>query len=152
MYEVETRQLQQHPTLVRHAKLEVDELGTWLGETYGLVMAQVDAAAVPTIGMPFARYRPLSEGVFEVEAGIGIAEDIDPGPELDVGTLPGGPAVVVSYVGTYDGIAAAYETAFEWLREHGHEPAGAPWEAYHTDPDVEPDQSRHRTEVVQPYR
>ncbi|MFA9431488.1 GyrI-like domain-containing protein [Egicoccus sp. AB-alg2] len=151
MYEVETRERQEHPTLVRRAKLGVGDLPSWLGETYALVMAQVEASAATAAGMPFARYRTLSEGVFEVEAGIALAATVEPGPRLQTGSLPGGPAAVVVHIGRYDEVGAAYEAAHVWLAEHGHEPAAAPWEEYHTDPDTEPDPSRHRTEVVQPY-
>lgn len=152
MYEIEIREREPASALVRRAEVAVPALGDWIGETYGLVMRRVQESGVAPVGMPFARSRPLHDGVFDVEAGIAVSGSLDPGGSLEVTTLPGGPVAVAAYVGRYDGVAAAYDELQAWLAEHGREPSDVPWEEYLTDPDEEPDQSRHRTDVVQPIR
>jgi effector-binding domain-containing protein len=53
---------------------------------------------------------------------------------------------------SYDELAAAYGELADWIAERGEEPAGDPWEVYHSDPAKEPDPERWRTEIVMPVR
>ncbi len=67
-------------------------------------------------------------------------------------TLPGGPAAVLTYIGPYDEMEAAYAALAEWVARSGGEPTGDPWEVYFSDPAQEPDPRRWRTEIVMPFR
>ena len=59
---------------------------------------------------------------------------------------------MTTHHGRYEDLEDAYAAARRWLTVHGRAPIGAHWEVYYTDPSVEPDPTRWRTEVVMPYR
>lgn len=72
--------------------------------------------------------------------------------EVRPSSLPGGTVATTMHVGSYDQMEPAYEALAQWVKEHGQELAGDPWEVYFSDPSVEPDPATWRTEIVQPYR
>jgi effector-binding domain-containing protein len=151
MYDVVSETLTPHPTLVRRARVVIADLPVWFGVTYEATMRRAAAAGVAIVGPPFARYAEFSDDACDVEAGFPVSAPVSGEGEVVVGELPGGSAAVTWHVGAYDQIGPAYEAVEAWIVEQGGTPVGAPWETYHTDPDEEPDVSKHRTHVVQPY-
>jgi effector-binding domain-containing protein len=53
-------------------------------------------------------------------------------------------------MGPYSGLVAAYEAVQNYAAANGLELAGNMWERYLTDPAVEPDLSKHVTEIYWP--
>lgn len=154
MYEVSERVLVEQPTAVQRRRLQVPEIGPWIGPAFARIMEVVDAAGLRPVGMPFARYQQVvgAAATFEVEAGfpvdrplpVGTAEDVQPS------RLPGGPAAVVLHIGPYDAMTPAYEAVEKWVAEHGGTAEGPAWECYFSEPTDDP--ATWRTEIVQPYR
>jgi effector-binding domain-containing protein len=152
MYSIEPRRLEERRTAVVRGKVPVAEIPGFVAHAYGSVAAHLEQLGVPFVGMPFARYRHLGEGEFEVEAGFPVEVLIEPEGEVEPSTLPGGPAASTWHVGPYDQMGPAYEALSAWVARHGYEPDGPAWEIYYTDPHGQPDPGAWRTEVVQPYR
>jgi effector-binding domain-containing protein len=67
-------------------------------------------------------------------------------------TLPGGSVASTIHAGTYDTLTHAYAALEIWIDSQGLRPAGAPWEAYITDPAEHPDPRDWRTEVLWPVK
>lgn len=151
-YEIETRTLVERPTAVAHTTLTVAEIGPWLGKSYSQVAAALAAQGTYPAGPPFARYRKLGEGGFEVEAGFPVASPVKAMGEVRPSSLPGGAAAVTVYVGPYNEMEPAYEALADWIKSRGDELAGDAWEIYFSDPSAEPDPALWRTEIVQPYQ
>ena len=103
-------------------------------------------------GPPFARYHPLGEGRFEVEAGFPVAGPVEAAGEVVPSELPGGPVAVTVHTGSYDQMEPAYQALASWVADHGGQLAGDAWEVYYSDPAEQPDPAHWRTGVVQPYR
>jgi effector-binding domain-containing protein len=151
-YQIETKTLVEQPTAVAHAILPVVEIGPWLAKAYGHVAAVLASQGAPPAGPPFARYRKLGNGTFEVEAGFPVLSPIRARGEVRASILPGGPAANTVHTGPYDEMEPAYEALAEWVRSRGDELAGDAWEIYFSDPIAEPNPASWRTEIVQPYR
>lgn len=156
MYDVRELVLEERPAAVCRQRLEVTEIGTWIGPAFGRVMQAVMAAGLRPTGMPFARYTrvPDTAAAFEVEAGFPVSAPLPegaPGAPDDVvpSRLPGGPAAVVEHLGPYDAMTPAYEAVEKWIAERGGSPDGSPWECYYSEPTDDP--STWRTEIFQPY-
>jgi len=147
-FTIETRTLTEQDTAVEMATLAVAELPVWLGKAFGEVAAYLGRKGAGPAGPPFARYRRAGDDRFEVEAGFPATTPTSGEGDVEPSELPAGPAAVLVFEGSYDAMAAAYEALDAWVREHGSEPAGAPWEVYLTEPGVDPP----RTEIVLPYR
>lgn len=128
-------------------QMTTGELPAFLGSAFGEVMATVAAQGRRVTGMPFARYVPLGDGRFDVEAGFPVDATVAAQGQVQPGTLPGGPAASVVHRGAYESVAGAYELLVRSVQESGARVTGAPWECYLDEPGVpEP-----RTEVVVPY-
>jgi len=66
--------------------------------------------------------------------------------------LPGGTAATATYRGPWDDLHRIYAALFAWIREHGHDPAGAPRETYLVDERDEDDPTGYVTRIDWPVR
>lgn len=146
----ETREAQL--TAVARATLPVAEIGPWLGRTYGAIAGLLAARQATPAGPPFARFHPLGDGRFDVEAGFPVSSPFAPSGEVQPSELPGGTVAVTVHVGPYDQMEPAYRALASWVTDRGRELAGDAWEVFFSDPATEPDPATWRTEIVQPYR
>lgn len=65
-------------------------------------------------------------------------------------TLPGGRTAIAWYSGPYSGLTEARARLAASLVEKSLTQRGGPWILYWTDPTIERDPSRRRTQLVQP--
>ncbi|WIY00487.1 GyrI-like domain-containing protein [Amycolatopsis mongoliensis] len=151
-HEIQLHNRNEQPTAVVEATLPVAQIGPWLSGQYGTVAKTLAAHGQAPIGPPFARYHPVAEGRFRVEAGFPVATAIEAADGVRPSTLPGGPVAATVHIGPYDAMESAYGALASWVHEHDGELAGDAWEVYLTSPAEHPDPSTWRTEVVQPYR
>ncbi|MFD8496090.1 GyrI-like domain-containing protein [Amycolatopsis sp. NPDC059657] len=151
-YEIHSRTRDEQHTAVAETTLPISEIGPWLGQQYGAVAKVLATQGLAPAGPPFARYHPVAEGRFHIEAGFPVAAAIDPADGVRPATLPGGPAAETTHMGPYDAIEPAYGALAAWVADHDGELAGDAWEVYLTSPDEHPDPATWRTDIVQPYR
>lgn len=151
-YEIEVRELQPQAVLAVRVSVPMEAIPTVMGEVFGELYAHVARAGLTPAGMPYARYHSFGAEEMDMEVGAPIAGAAEGEGRIVLGELPGGPAAVTWHIGPYDAIAAAYDAITAWMQQQGREPAGAPWEAYHTDPGETPDPADYRTEVFWPIR
>src|SRR6266511_4627302 len=90
------------------------------------------------LGPPFARYRMLTGGRFEVEAGFPVRTAFTAENGVSGSTLPAGKVALGEYKGAYDGVDAAYSALGEWITDHGGIPSGDSWEVYIDSLDTDP--------------
>ena len=90
--------------------------------------------------------------MYEVEAGLPVAEIIDHKDQVEPASLPAGAVATTWHRGPYMETEPAHEAIKQWRARTGVETVGMPWEIYHSDPEQEPDASSWLIEVVQPYR
>jgi effector-binding domain-containing protein len=121
------------------------ELAIVLPEVMGYLQRQRLAPAGP----PFARYHSFGEEI-DLEAGMPVSVKITGNARVKPSTLPGGDVVSGMHVGPYVELPKTHEALARWLAEHEMKCAGGPWEVYWTDPGLERDPSKWRTEIFQP--
>jgi effector-binding domain-containing protein len=138
-------------TAVVRGEIPREKLPAWLERTFHDVIQYLSRHHIEATGPPFARYTFLGDQV-AVEAGFPVPCEVPPDGRVQPSRLPAGPAAVTIHHGRYEDLEDAYAAARRWLTTHGRAPIGAHWEVYHTDPSVEPDPARWRTDVVLPYR
>ena len=154
---IAVEELEPQPAAAMVGRCRDDEIGPFVGEAYGDVMAALTAQGLAPAGPPFVRYATGgADGmdasghayVFGVTAGFPCS-----GPAAEDGsvvpvTLQGGSAVVAVHGGAWTDIVAAYSAVAAFMAEHGLEAAGAPWETYLDGPEVQ----LHRTVLRAPCR
>ena len=150
MIEVSVVEREPRHAAVVHMEGTMADLPGFFDRAFATVMDAVQSAGLEVTGAPFGHYpRPPGETV-EVNAGIPVAEAFTATGEVRALELPGGPAAVTMHVGPYDTLAQTYQELMGWLTTEGRTPAGPMWEHYLSDPTVEPDPSKWRTEIVCP--
>lgn len=123
------------------------------------VIGRLAARGVQPAGPPFLKYNVIDmDRQLEVEAGIPVAGDVQPEGDLIVATLPAGRFVTAVHVGGPAGLLDATRQLLDWAAERGlvwdnHATAeGDAWgcrlENYLTDPRIEPDLTKWRTELA----
>ena len=152
VYEIEARTFDEQDTAVKYATVPIAEIGPWLQQALWDVAVYLERKGAGPAGMPFARYRPASEGLVEIEAGFPASTPTAGEGDVEPSDLPGGTAAVTVHVGPYDAIGPACRALEAWIRDQGCEPVGDAWEVYFSDPSLDHDLATWRTEVVQPYR
>jgi effector-binding domain-containing protein len=150
MYSIEQRTLTEQPTVVVRDKVAVADLPTWFGHIFEVTAQAVGQAGAEFAGPPFARYRVVGDGIFEVEAGFPVMQAIATAGEAEPSILPGGPAITTWHIGPYDAMTPGYTALQQWLDEHAAVATGPPWEQYYSEPTGDP--AAWRTLLVQPYR
>ena len=146
---IETRTIEAQPALVIRARASAATIGAMLGELFSEVGGYMERSGATMAGPPFVRYLTMGDE-WDFEAGAPIAAAVDGEGRIAPALLPSGLAAVVSYTGPYEGVGQAHEAIGRWLAEQGRRPAGPPWDSYVTDPQLEPDSSKWRTDVYYP--
>jgi effector-binding domain-containing protein len=157
MSEFEIREEPRRRTAVVHGSMPQAEMSGFFDRAYPEIGAAVAAAGLALGDRVFARYFAFSPERVEFEAGITIADEpggpqraFDGSGSVQPGELPAGPVAVAMHVGPYEALPATYARLMAWIGEQGREPAGAIWEVYLTNPELEPDPTRWLTEVFIP--
>jgi effector-binding domain-containing protein len=120
---------------------------------FGRVMAALVAEGIQPAGGAVAIYHGWTEDAVDVEIGFtirGVFFPQDPHGRVKASRIPGGRALSTLHMGPYSGLVAAYEAVQNYAAANGLELAGNMWERYLTDPAVEPDLSKHVTEIYWP--
>lgn len=107
---------------------------------------------VSSSGPPFARYHSIMNGTIDIEAGATVREKIADGDRVKASELPGGKAAVTWHFGPYNELPKTHKLLEDWMKAQKLEPNGGFWEVYWTDPGIEPDPAKWRTQIVWPVK
>jgi effector-binding domain-containing protein len=121
-------------------------MGTELGRIAGVMSAQ----GMYPVGPPVAVYHAWTEERVDLELGFPVAGDFQEAQGVTPSELPGGRVAFTLYVGPYDQIESAYNAMQEYAGASGITLAPMMWERYLSDPNQEPDLSKHLTQIVWP--
>lgn len=149
-YECAVKKVTAQPTLSITGRTRVANLSATIGEFLPEVWQYITAQGATPAGPPFTRYHEIGAEEVVLEAGLPVPPGIQGKGRIKAGTLPGGEVVSTVHVGPYHSLPDAGAALTAWAKAHGRAAAGPNWELYVTDPGVEPDPTRWKTEVVQP--
>ncbi len=109
-----------------------------------------DVAGVEIVGPAFGFYPRMPTETVAVEAGFPVSASVASTGRAHPLVLPGGRAVRVTHVGSYETMKQTYSALEAWMSERGLRPAVEMWECYLSDPGEEPDPADWRTDIVWP--
>lgn len=116
------------------------------------VMGYLTSVGADMTGPPFTRYHERSGGMIDMEAGFPLKKRVDGKGRIHPGELPGGEVAVTWHVGPYEDLQRSYDLLAGWMKAQGLESAGGFWEVYWTDPGMEPDSKKWRTQISWPLK
>jgi effector-binding domain-containing protein len=123
-----------------------DAMGGALREVH----QQMAAAGVALAGPPFTRYPSFEPDAVRAECGFPVMRPAPSVGRVEPSRLPGGSVASIVHLGPYETLAQTYDQLQRAMDAAGLHPAGPMWEIYWTDPGMEPDPARWRTEIIVP--
>ena len=151
-YQVESRELT--PELLASVIVEcpMADLPRVMPESFGRVWEVITAQGVRPTGGAVALYHKYGEDSVRVEIGFTVATEIRADQGVSPSRLPGGLVLTTAHVGRYEEIGPAYQAIQVHAANSGLVLTESMWEVYLTDPVVEPDLSKHVTEIYWPVK
>lgn len=151
MTEFDIIEVARQTTAVVKDRVPMAGLRDFFDRAYHEVFAALGQRGAQPAGPPFGYYPAKPGETVEVEAGVPVAEPIQPTGNVVPSTLPGGTRVAHGvHVGPYEQLAGTYEELMAWVGQQGLTLAEGMWECYLSDPQAEPDPATWRTEIFWP--
>lgn len=116
-------------------------------EAFDAGFSLLGASGVTPCGPAFAVYRGDPAGVFDVEIGFPVTGSVEDGAGVEAASLPSGPALALSHVGGYDGLAGAWGRLTAAVADGGRSVGRELIEVYVTQPTPEADPATLRTDL-----
>ena len=156
-YDIVQKDLIAQPVLVVRRRVKRTDIASTIGAALPGIFQYAQQRGLALSGHPFTRYLELGPGMVTMEPGMRITGGSGPASPAAVegvveDTLPGGSVASTIHAGTYETLSDAYAALEIWIDSQGLRSAGAPWEAYITDPAEHPDPRDWRTEVFWPVK
>jgi len=148
--DIEIHELHPQETAVIRVNTSVAELPTAMGEALREVHEQMTAAGVDLAGPPFTRYPSLEPDTVTAECGFPVMRPAPAAGRVTSARLPGGLAASIIHLGPYETLDQTYDQLQRSLDGSGMHASGPMWEVYWTDPGMEPNPERWRTEIIVP--
>ena len=134
-------ELEPHEAVALRGEVPIPELSGFFERAFAAVADAIEAAGVEVAGPPFGFYPEQPGETVVVEAGFPVSERVEPDAPVHRLVLPGGRAIEVVHVGSFETLQQTYSQLEAWMAESGVRPGTAMWECYLSDPRTEPDPS-----------
>ncbi|MDQ1248327.1 MAG: hypothetical protein QG597_2699 [Actinomycetota bacterium] len=134
-YDISIEDISHHHAAVVTATLAVADIGAFMGEAFGEVLAALAEQGLQPVGPPFGRYEPVADQMI-VEAGFPCSGKVTASGRVEPTKLPGGPTATTVHHGPYDQVGQAYDAVVAWVAASPYQISGKPWESYLDGPEV----------------
>jgi effector-binding domain-containing protein len=148
--DVEIHELHPQEAAIIRVDAPVAELPSVIGDALREVSERMATAGVDLAGPPFTRYPSFGPDTVTAECGFPVMRPAPVAGRVVSLLLPGGLAASIIHLGPYETLDQTYDQLQRSLDGSGLHAAGPMWEIYWTDPGMEPDAQRWRTEIVVP--
>jgi len=114
------------------------------------VMKYLGKAGVTPTGPPFSRYHRMGPDELDLEAGMPVSKPVPGEGRIKGSELPGGRIAVTWHVGNYDKLPETHALLEAWIKKQTLKSRGGAWEVYWTDPGLEPNPEKWKTQIFWP--
>jgi len=132
--------------------IPADQVSQNLARLLPEVMGAMSEQGVQPAGPPFSRYHRIdaAKNEIDLEAGIPVKTPFQSAGRVKAGELPGGRVARTWHIGPYHELARSYARLEAWLKAQGLTSRGGFWEVYVTDPGIETDPAKWKTQIFWP--
>jgi effector-binding domain-containing protein len=131
-------------------KVKVDEVSKALASMLPRVGQALAMSGAAISAPPFARFHSSDGAYYDLEAGIPVTGKAKGTETVQASTLPGGRVATTWHIGPYQELQKTVKILEDWMKAQGVKSAGGYWEIYWTDPGLEPDPAKWRTQIIWP--
>ncbi len=140
--------LDSQTTAVVAGTVKMAEIGSFFERAFCSVAEALAKQGIAPAGAPFSYYPSMPTDTIDVEVGMVTDRPVTPEGEVVASELPAGEVAHATYVGSYEGLGAAYGQLAQWIAAQGRLPAVGMWEVYLTGPET--DSAQMRTDLFWP--
>lgn len=153
-YPVSVRDEEARPILSIRTTCRMDQISQTLGSLYGQIGVYMGRSGAQFAGQPLAIYHEYDPNKNEVdlEAAIPVNKTVKGNDRISFTHTPAGDTAVLEFSGPYEELQKGHDAMDAFLKKHGFEKNGPPWEVYITDPTTQPDPSKWRTDIHYPVK
>jgi effector-binding domain-containing protein len=137
------------PQTIASIRLEakVRQISTLFPKLLKEILVYLEESDIQLIGAPLALFYNWKKGKGEIEVGVPVIKPITSNERIKASETPGGKVAHVLYIGKLRKIGPVYKMMKQWTEVNGYTLSNVWWENYLTDPQVEPDQNKWKTEI-----
>ncbi|SDR75578.1 GyrI-like domain-containing protein [Agrococcus carbonis] len=128
------------------------EITAFFDRAFGTLMRVLQSQGLAPAGPPVGVYWSMPTDRVDVSVGFPTAREAVPAGGVAPEHLPGGRALQLTHVGSYDSMTRSYDRMVRWAGERSLELGPMMWETYLTEPSPEGDASAARTLITWPLR
>lgn len=147
---IDVRELPQQRLLVKKTTCGHKEIGPAFGKAVHQVGECFRASGAKMASMPMAVYLAWRVTDCDLAAGCKVEGDVTLANGCEWLDLPAGPHAFASHFGPYDSLQETHQAVMKWCAANGKKMVGPCFEAYPTDPGLEPDMTKWQTDVYYP--
>lgn len=114
--------------------IPMNEMPHFIDRAFQATMAAAQAQGIAVVGPPVSVYYGTPTTTVDMAAGFPTAQPVATSGNVFAMMLPGGRAVQMLHIGSYDSLGQSYERLMAWVGEQGLKPAEVMWEVYLTEP------------------
>lgn len=131
-------------------KIPAAEVSRHLAIMLPEVMQHVAKSGAEMAGPPLSRYHSITADTIDIEAAIPVKKAVTPGGRVKSETLPGGKTATTWHVGAYHDLPKSYAVLEAFIAKRSLAARAPFWEVYWTDPGIERDPAKWRTQILWP--
>jgi len=134
--------------IIRRTTMPFDKLSDFFKESYGIIYGALAGKGIQPAEMPCAFYYSINEIKKETElaAAVPVSADTPEIPGCEKVTFPPSKLITTTYIGPYEGMGIPYGAMEKYLAENKLR-KGLVIEEYFSDPEVEKDTSKWKTNI-----
>ncbi len=137
-------------TAIIHLTIPRTEIHQAMGPGITEVMSAVAAQGIIPTGPLFSHHLRMQPDIFDFEIGVPVDQEVSDAGRVRGGSLPAGKVARTLYVGSYEGLSAAWGEFEAWIADQGFTPRADLWERYIVGPDSGSDPNEYCTELNRP--
>lgn len=142
----------EQPIASIRSTIPANEVSKHLAIMLGEILRHVTQSGSEMAGPPLSRYHGFTADTIDLEAAIPVKKAVPGEGRVKPASLPGGKAATTWHVGPYHDLPKSYAALEAFMKKESLAAREAFWEIYWTDPGIERDPAKWRTQIIWPVK
>lgn len=126
--------LTEQPIVEIRKTMAIAEIPDFYHQALPALGAYLGKHGITPAGPPLGISHGMPAETIDLSAAFPVSAPAEADGDVRPATLPAGRVATLTLTGSFDGLAAAYDTLLTWVNEEGLTPGELAWEQYLSDP------------------